>query len=111
MTEERALTLQEAAERLHLSYSTIFAKRAEIGFRLPGSRVWRVWPSKLAALTEKRSNVTRLSLRVGGVNECPSVSTPIPAPGGSISARQAANELDVLLGRKTERPPRNTTTR
>ena len=47
---EQALTLQEAAKALNLSYSTVFGKRHSIGFRLPGSRVWRVWPSSLIFL-------------------------------------------------------------
>ena len=110
-SNETALTLQEAAARLNLSYSTVFAQRERIGFRLPGSRVWRVWPSRLAELGQKSNNLTRLAVRVGGVDECQSANTPIPASGGSIYARQAASELDVLLGQKTARPPRNTTTR
>ncbi|MFX5751965.1 hypothetical protein ABTE32_21335, partial [Acinetobacter baumannii] len=64
--DEAALTLHEVAARLKLSYSTVFAMREHIGFRLPGSRVWRVWPSRLAELSEKRNNVTRLPLRVAG---------------------------------------------
>ncbi|KAG1078628.1 hypothetical protein G6F40_016629 [Rhizopus arrhizus] len=109
--EEIALTLQEAAARLNLSYSTVFAQRERIGFRLPGSRVWRVWPSRLAELGQKRNNLTRLAVRVGGVEECPSAKIPSPASLNLTSARQAASELDALLGRKTARPPRNTTTR
>lgn len=108
--EERALTLQEAADRLRLAYSTVFAKREQIGFRLPGSRVWRVWPSRLAELTEKRSNVTRLHLRVGEDRECQSAKTQSPAYTGLTSARQAAKELDALLERKTAKPRRSTTT-
>lgn len=110
MTDERALTLQEAAERLHLSYSTVFAKREIIGFRLPGSRVWRVWPSQLAALTEKRSNVTRLSLQVGKEDSCQSEKMKKPASGTSIAARQAVKELDALLARRTKKRLRNITT-
>lgn len=108
--QETALTLRQAADRLGLSYSTVFSKRAEIGFRLPGGRVWRVWPSQLAALTEKRSNLTRLHLRVGGESECQSAKTPPPAFGGLTSARQAAKELDALLARQTVNQRRNTTT-
>jgi hypothetical protein len=108
--QETAITLQEAADRLHLSYSTVFAHREKIGFRLPGSRVWRVWPSELAALTEKRSNLTRLHLRVGGETECQSAKIPTPASGGLTSARQAAKELDALLAQRTGKRRRNTTT-
>src|SRR5690606_11882529 len=64
--DEKALTLKEAADRLGLSYRTIFDKRQEIGFRLPGSRVWRVWPSRLAELTRPRNNAIRLSTPVTG---------------------------------------------
>lgn len=62
--DEKALTLQEVAAQMQMSYSAVYAKRHQIGFRLPGSRVWRVWPSRLAELTQPRYNVTRLSLRV-----------------------------------------------
>jgi len=48
MDDERALTLRQVAERCQLSYSTVFTIRHRVGFRLPGSRVWRVLPSRLA---------------------------------------------------------------
>ncbi|MCY1225415.1 hypothetical protein D9M72_376070 [compost metagenome] len=108
--DETALTLQEAAARLNLSYSTVFAQRQRIGFRLPGSRVWRVWPSRLAALTEKRSNLTRLHLRVSGDTTCPSTDVMMVKSGGRASARQAARELDNLLAQRTKKPLRNTKT-
>lgn len=107
---EKALTLQQAADQLGLSYSTVFAKREHIAFRLPGSRVWRVWPSQLASLTEKGSNVTRLSLRVDTEKPCQSAKIKKPASGTSISARQAAKELDALLERPTAKRHRNTMT-
>ena len=50
---ENAISLQEAAAVLNLSYSTIFARRFEIGFRIPGSRIWRVWPSTLSNLSNQ----------------------------------------------------------
>lgn len=108
---ERALTLKQAAEILNVSYQTIYAARERIAFRLPGGTIWRVWPSSLAALGEKRNNLTRLTLRVGGENECQSAKIQPPALGGSMSARQAASELDDLLGRKTAKQRRSTTTR
>lgn len=108
--DESALTLQEAADRLHLSYSAIFAKRHQIGFRLPGSRIWRVWPSRLAELSAPRSNVTRLSLRVAEGNSWQSEKTKRPASGTLTSARQMVNEFDALLKREKEKLRRNTTT-
>ncbi len=110
MTEGVALTLQQVADRLQLSYSTVFAMRQSIGFRMPGSRVWRVSPERLAELCKTNNNVTRLSLRVGGENECPSVKINVPVFGSLISARQAARELDDLLRQRTVKQPRNTTT-
>lgn len=107
---EMALTLQQVAERLQLSYGTVFAMRHQIGFRLPGSRVWRVWPEHLAEFSKKRNNLTRLSLRVGGENECPSAKTQIPVSGGLISARKASRELDALLAQPTVKRRRSTTT-
>lgn len=108
---EQAITLKEAAERLNVSYQTVYAAREQIAFRLPGSRIWRIWPSALDALSEKRNNLTRLSLRVGKEAPCPSVNTLIPASGGLIFAHQAASELDALLAPKASRQHRNTTTR
>ena len=108
MTEERALTLQEVAEITGFSYSAIFDKRFAIGFRLPGSRRWRVWPSRLAELTAPRNNVTRLSLRVDGTEPCQSAKIKSPASGKLTSARRAAKELDALLKQATGKPHRNT---
>ncbi|WP_241300568.1 hypothetical protein [Burkholderia stabilis] len=109
-TDETALTLQQVAERMQLSYSTVFSMRKQIGFRLPGSRVWRVWPSRLASISEKRNNLTRLSLRVGGENGCQSADVKVPGSGLSTSARQAAKELDDLLKQLKGGLRRSTTT-
>ncbi|WP_186198968.1 DNA-binding protein [Burkholderia gladioli] len=87
MPDEIALTLQQVAERLQLSYSTVFAKRHQIGFRLPGSRVWRVLPSRLAELCQTAENRPRLPLRVGGEMKCPSAKIKNPVSGTSTSAR------------------------
>ncbi|WP_460907781.1 pyocin activator PrtN family protein [Paraburkholderia jirisanensis] len=45
---EQALTLKMAAELLAVSYGTVYAHRAELGFFQIGS-VWRVWPDTLRA--------------------------------------------------------------
>lgn len=42
MSDDTAISLREAARRLGLSYQTVFARRHEIGFRLPGCRKWCV---------------------------------------------------------------------
>ena len=107
---ETALTLRQAAEQLQVSYGTIFERRNEIAFRLPGSRIWRVWPSVLAALQKPRNNVVRLSLRNKEETPCLSVKTKSRESGGLIYARQAANELDALLKQPTGKRLRNTTT-
>ncbi len=106
---ECAITLQAAAERLGVSYQTVFARRRDIAFRLPGSRIWRVWPSALASLGQRQYNVTRLVLRSDKEQiTCQSDSAMVS--GGSIYARQAASELDKLLEQKTKKRPRNITT-
>ena len=106
---EVALTLEQVAKRLSVSYQTVFARRREIGFRLPGSRIWRVWPSTLASMSERQYNVTRLVLRSDKEQvTCQSDSAMVA--GGSIYARQAASELDKLLAQKTKKRHRSTTT-
>lgn len=110
MDDERALTLRQVAERFQLSYSTVFAVRHRIGFRLPGSRVWRVLPSRLAELCETQDNRPRLPLRVGGEMKCPSAKIKNPVSGTSTSAHQAVRELDALLKLRTGRRRRSTTT-
>ncbi|MBR8070400.1 hypothetical protein KDX14_12870 [Burkholderia cenocepacia] len=107
---ETALTLQQVADRLQLSYSTVFAMRKKIGFRLPGSRLWRVWPARLAELTETRDNPHRLSLRVGKEDKCQSEKIKSPASTMSTSARQAVKEFAALLKQRTAGKRRNTTT-
>lgn len=106
---EDALTLYEVAKRLNLSYSTVFAQREQIGFRLPGSRLWRVWPSRLAELSAPRNNLTRLSLRVGKEDECQSAKMKKPASTKLTFARQAVKELDALLTQPIEKRRRSTT--
>ncbi|MCS3509341.1 hypothetical protein [Achromobacter sp. JUb104] len=108
--DETALTLQEAAMRLNISYSTIFSYRKELGFQLRARGAWRIWPSRLAAFSEKNNNVTQLSLRVVGDAQCPSAKMKPQVFGKLISASQASRELDVLLERRTGKPRRNTTT-
>jgi len=100
---EKALTLKEVANLLGVHYQTIFGKRKEIGFRLPGSRVWRVWPSTLQDLQKSstRSKVVSLSVRDGD-ESCPSTSTPKPESTMSTSQSLVQQELDALLAQKTK---------
>ena len=107
--EEKALSLKEVAEKLGVSYRTVFDRRSELGFRIPGSRIWRVWPSTLADLSKPRNNVTRISLRVKGDKQCHSLNDPTPAFGGLLSQRQAAKELDALLAQPTRRQHKSCT--
>ncbi|MNX66500.1 hypothetical protein D3C86_975970 [compost metagenome] len=109
-TDEKALTLHEAAERLNVSYSTIFSYRKELGFQLRARGAWRIWPSRLAAFSEKKNNVTQLSLRVLGEAPCPSAKMKPRVSGKLISASQASRELDALLEHRTGKPRRNITT-
>ncbi len=55
MSEEKAISLKEAADRLGVSYRTVFDQREKLGFRIPGSRIWRVWPSTLAEFSRPRN--------------------------------------------------------
>jgi len=108
VTQETAISLREAAARLGLSYQTVWARRHQIAFRLPGCAKWLVWPSTLEQLSAPRYNVTRLALRSDtGESKCRSDSVTVS--GGSIYARQAAKELDDLLGLPTKGRRRNTT--
>ncbi|WP_363322231.1 helix-turn-helix domain-containing protein [uncultured Pigmentiphaga sp.] len=104
------MTLQEAAAYLGFSYSTIYAYRKQIGFQLTKRGRWRVWPSRLACISKKDNNVARLSMRVVGDTPWPSAEIKIPASTRSISARQAAKELDARLAQATSKRRGNITT-
>lgn len=105
---ECAISLKEAARRLGLSYGTVYQRRYEIGFRLPGCRTWRVWPSRLVELSRPRTRVMRLGVT-------PSREEDLPHRGRAvfvdsiISARQASKELDELLARATSSKRRKNT--
>ncbi|MEX3961653.1 helix-turn-helix domain-containing protein [Paraburkholderia sp. EG286B] len=106
---ERALTLKEAAELLHVSYWTIYEHRISLGFFKVGG-VWRVWPDKLREATAS-TNSPQPAPAEKENKPCPSTSAKAPMPGTSISARQAANELDKLLAQPTVSRRRSSTTR
>ncbi|MEQ4618328.1 MAG: hypothetical protein ABN482_09800 [Corticimicrobacter sp.] len=95
---EKAITLKETAQRLGLSYRTIFEKRHEIAFRLPGSREWRVWPSRLTELTKPRKNLpqkhTKKSPRI---NLCRLKFAPSQPSRTFKSKRHTAEEFNSIL--------------
>lgn len=94
---ECAISLKEAARRLGLSYGTVYQRRYELGFRLPGCRTWRVWPSRLEEISRPRPSVVRLEVTPGRGAALP----PIGRVGfiDPVRARQADKELDELLAR------------
>lgn len=105
---DKALTLKEVADLLGLSYSTIFANRKKIGFRLPGSRVWRVWPADLEKLRPQPSVRLETTLR-GGAEYLPhKAAARFVDP---MRARKAAKELDELLERESSKLRRKSSVR
>ncbi len=92
----RALGLQEAADLLNVSYSTVFANRRTLGFFQVG-RQWRIWPETLReemGRRTKKSNSTEIGL---DPSLPPDRIPPLRQQTLSPSARQAAKELDELL--------------
>ncbi|MGZ0008655.1 helix-turn-helix domain-containing protein [Burkholderia gladioli] len=53
-----ALTLQEAADLLSVSYSTVYSRKNELGFFKIGG-IWRVWLSDLKDATVRLSEQTQ----------------------------------------------------
>lgn len=91
-----ALGLQEAAELLNVSYSTVFANRRAMGFFQVG-RQWRIWPETLREEMERRTKKPS-SLPPGIAPRLPADRIPPLRPLSlSPSARQAQKELDALL--------------
>ncbi|WP_244283869.1 hypothetical protein [Paraburkholderia caballeronis] len=108
MIGERALTLKEAAALLRVSYDTAWTNRVQWGFFKAG-RVWRVWPN---TLRERLQGYNPPLTGAGGKEKeaCQSAGAKALTPGSSISARQAAAELDKLLAQPIERRRRSYTT-
>lgn len=100
MNKDKALTIQQVADILGVHYNTIYSKRHELGFRLPNSRIWRIWQSTLDNLGKKRNNVISLSLHAKDdkeIKQCQSTNVQTPNIGRLISPVQAEKELDALL--------------
>lgn len=91
-----ALGLQEAADLLNVSYSTVFANRRALGFFQVG-RQWRIWPETLREEMERRTKKSS-STDIGIDPSLPPDRIPsFRQQALSPSARQAAKELDALL--------------
>lgn len=91
-----ALGLQEAADLLNVSYSTVFANRRALGFFQVG-RQWRIWPETLREEMERRTK--KPSSRAPAIDPyLPADRIPPLRPHSlSPSARQAQKEFDALL--------------
>ena len=102
----RALRLQEAAELLNLSYSTVFENRRALGFFQVG-RQWRIWPETLMEEMERRT--TKPSSRGPSIDPRPPTDRMPPLGPRSLSpsARQAQKEFDALMKSTIQRRRRN----
>ncbi|HDR9274767.1 TPA: helix-turn-helix domain-containing protein [Burkholderia vietnamiensis] len=91
-----ALGLQEAADLLNVSYSTVFANRRALGFFQVG-RQWRIWPETLREEMERRTK--KPSSRTPGIDSRLQADRIPPFRPHSLSpsARQAEKEFDALL--------------
>lgn len=97
-----ALSIQQAAALLNVSYATVFAHKRNLGFFQVG-RVWRVTLEGLKAATS------------GSALQQSAVADRVRSPSGRVadprssylspSARQAARELDALLKNRRKRSP------
>lgn len=111
---EKALTLYEVAKLTGFSYSTIYARKAQLNaFRVCNAKNghWRIWPESVENLYKKRNNVTCMGLQVDntGNKSCQSIKQPTLPIGGFISSRQAAKELGDLLEQRIRKRRSNTT--
>ncbi|WP_144410539.1 helix-turn-helix domain-containing protein [Burkholderia thailandensis] len=98
----RALGLQEAADLLNVSYSTVFANWRALGFFQVG-RQWRIWPEKVReelGRRKKKPNSTGLGI---DPHLPPDRIPPLRGHRLLPSAEQAAKELDALLKPEIER--------
>jgi excisionase family DNA binding protein len=96
----RFLSIQEAADLLNVSYSTVFARRRQLGFSQIG-RVWRITLDGLKKATsgeveQRQEPLTHHDDQSAGI-------TDPRSPYRSPSARQAAREFEELLRIRTKR--------
>ncbi|WLE60307.1 helix-turn-helix domain-containing protein [Burkholderia plantarii] len=91
----RALSLQDAADLLGVSYGTVFENRRKLGFTQVG-RQWRIWPDVLRETLKSRAEPQeRRSYRVDGTLPRDSISRE--AVGRIVDPQKAAREFDELL--------------
>ncbi|WP_175850010.1 helix-turn-helix domain-containing protein [Burkholderia cepacia] len=97
-----ALGLQEAAELLNVSYSTVFANRRALGFFQVG-RQWRIWPETLREeLGQRTKKLSSSEPRIDPGAPADRVQ-PLRPHSLSQSARQAQKEFAALLKPAIER--------
>lgn len=98
----RALSIQQVADLLNVSYATVFAQKRNLGFFQVG-RVWRVTLEELKAAisgpAEPQSTPEKRDERPNG-----RVADP-RSPYQSPSARQAVREFDALVKSRRKRSP------
>jgi hypothetical protein len=108
----RTLDLQEAARFLHMSPAVLrlHARQGRIKAAKPGKR-WVFLEDDLAAYLD-RLYAGRWQAPLSGSNREKSLweSTNAEMSGGSMSPRRTASEYAALLGLKTGRSRRSTTT-
>ncbi|MGF7433089.1 helix-turn-helix domain-containing protein [Pasteurella bettyae] len=99
--DDQALSLQQVAKLLNMSYGAVYNNRYRWGaFQMAGSRVWRIYKSDLEKNRKKQNNVCRLEMQVGDKEDkrCRSTKNQMVS-GGLISGRRVDKELDTLLKR------------
>jgi excisionase family DNA binding protein len=101
----RAMTIREVARILRVSYGTVYAHRAEMGFFQIGA-AWRVFPQKLQEFLDGYNQPRPARTDKETVCQSENVETCITL----TSANQTAVELDALLGPTTARRRRSITT-
>ncbi|MDC6127811.1 hypothetical protein PPH41_07450 [Burkholderia gladioli] len=103
----KALSLQEAADLLGVSYSFIYPRRRDLGFFKLGG-VWRVWPEILKERAAGYNSDRPARTENEEQMECRSES----AAASTISTcdRQVEKEYAALVGRPTGRKLRSITT-
>ncbi|MEK6357519.1 MAG: helix-turn-helix domain-containing protein [Burkholderia cenocepacia] len=106
-SNEKALSLKEAAALLGVSYATAYANRRALGFFKVGG-VWRIWPEKLKEQTSGY-NADRPA-RTEDEEQRPCQSESAAASTILTSERQVEKEYAALVGLPTGRKRRSITT-
>ena len=96
----RALSIQQAAALLNVSYATVFAHKRNLGFFQVG-RVWRVTLDELKAATS--GSAEQRSAPAGRDRDQSGRVADPRLPYESPSARQAAREFDAQVKSRRKR--------